>query len=75
MNRQDQKILIASIIEVQELVHCLIADGRDTSAWLLLEEQQMKVERLENRSYYSESDSRRTTEADEGDGQGRKRPL
>lgn len=68
MTRAETKILIASILEVQELVNLLILDGQDNAAFALLEEQQLKVERLENRSYYSSPDSPRTPTADGGDG-------
>jgi hypothetical protein len=75
MKRVEARILIASIREVQELVHALIAAGQDTEAFELLEEQQLKVERLETGTYYTSPNSRRIAETDEGDGQGRISPF
>lgn len=68
MNKAETRILVASLIEVQELVNLLIMDGQDNAAFDLLEEQQMKVERLEKRAYYTRPDSPRTSTPDGRDG-------
>ena len=70
MQLLDQRILIASIVEVQATINEALRNGEFELAETLWVLQREKGERLKNGNYYPKSDNRGTSETNQGDGQG-----
>jgi hypothetical protein len=70
MDSQAKRILIQSILELQECLQEQWKDGQLTTVSSLWEIQRDRAERLKHGNYYTRPHSRRTTKADQGDGQG-----
>ena len=70
MDSQAHKILLLSIVEVQECIQELNSRGLTDFTPALWEVQIEKAERLRNGDYYPGANSRRTPSDTEGDGEG-----
>jgi hypothetical protein len=70
MDLQAHKILLLSIVEVQECIQELNSKGLTDFTPALWEVQIEKAERLKNGDYYTSPNSRRTPGDSEGDGEG-----
>jgi hypothetical protein len=70
MDLQAKRILIQSILELQECLQEQYKEGHLTRVGCLWEIQRERAERLKHGNYYTQPHSRGTTKADQGDGQG-----
>ncbi|CAB4141773.1 hypothetical protein UFOVP419_3 [uncultured Caudovirales phage] len=70
MDSQARRILIQSILELQECLQEQYKEGHLTKVSNLWELQRDRAERLKYGNYYTRPHSRGTTKADQGDGQG-----
>jgi hypothetical protein len=70
MDSQAQRILIQSILELQECLQEQWRLGQLESVSDLWRLQRERAERLKHGNYYTEPHSRGTSEANQGDGQG-----
>jgi hypothetical protein len=70
MDSQAKRILIQSILELQECLQEQWKDGQLATVSSLWEIQRDRAERLKHGNYYTRPHSRGTTKADQGDGQG-----
>jgi hypothetical protein len=70
MDSQAKRILIQSILELQECLQEQWKDGQLATVSSLWEIQRDRAERLKHGNYYTRPNSRGTTKADQVDGQG-----
>jgi hypothetical protein len=70
MDLQAKRILIQSILELQECLQEQYKEGHLTKVSILWELQRDRAERLKYGNYYTQPHSRGTSAADERDGQG-----
>ena len=70
MDSQAKRILIQSILELQECLQEQYKEGHLTRVGVLWGIQRERAERLKHGNYYTQPHSGGTTKADQGDGQG-----
>ena len=70
MDSQSKRILIQSILELQECLQEQYKLGELDTVGRLWQIQRERAERLKHGNYYTQPHNRGTTKADQGDGKG-----